>query len=216
MRPHLIRLCVCWIISLSSSGGWAADGDYTLLVFGDSLSAAYGMQENQGWVNLLRSKMSAAGWPFRVINGSVSGETTTGGLARLPAMLESYAPELLILELGGNDGLRGLPLALLKQNMEKMIDLAQRSGAEVLITGIQIPPNYGPRYTIPFTELYAELAKENDLALVPFLIDGIPQQTELMQNDGIHPKAKAQYMILDNVWPELEVLLNKISNAGTR
>lgn len=212
MRPHLIRLLVCYIACLAYSSSWAADEDYTLLVFGDSLSAAYGIEEGQGWVTLLRNKIDAEELPFRVINGSVSGETTTGGLARLPAMLSSYAPNVLVLELGGNDGLRGLPLNLLKQNMEDMIELAEQSGAVVILTGIQIPPNYGPRYTLPFAELYGELAAEKDLALVPFLIDGIPQIPELMQRDGIHPKAEAQFMILDNVWPALEPLLEEIVN----
>lgn len=212
MRPHLIRLLVCFIACLAYSSAWAADEDYTLLVFGDSLSAAYGIEEGQGWVTLLARKIDSAELPFRVINGSISGETSTGGLARLPAMLDSYTPDVVVLELGGNDGLRGLPLSLLKQNMEEMIELAEQAGAMVILTGIQIPPNYGPRYTLPFAELYGELAAEKDLALVPFLIDGIPQIPELMQNDGIHPKAEAQFMILDNVWPALEPLLDAITN----
>ncbi len=161
----------------------------------------------------MKSKLLSEEWPVDVVNGSVSGETTTGGLARLPAMLDSYQPELLILELGGNDGLRGLPLDLMRENLASMIDLATANGAEVILTGIQIPPNYGPRYTVPFFETYSALAEEKSLSLVPFLIDGIPQQPELMQNDGIHPRAQAQSMILDNVWPilkpQLESLLTK-------
>lgn len=212
MRPHLTRLLVCYFAALLYSSSWAAEAEHTVLVFGDSLSASYGIEEEQGWVTLLSQKIDSQGLPFQVINGSVSGETSTGGLARLPAMLASYSPELLVLELGGNDGLRGLPLDLLKQNMTAMIDLAERSGAVVILTGIQIPPNYGPRYTLPFAELYAELAAEKNLSLVPFLIEGIPQIPELMQNDGIHPKAEAQFMILDNVWPVLLPLLEEISN----
>ena len=211
MRPHLIRLLVCFIACLGISSSWAAEEHYTLLIFGDSLSAAYGIEEEQGWVTLLGNKISAEERPFRVINGSVSGETSTGGLARLPAMLNSYSPDVVVLELGGNDGLRGLPLELLKQNLAKMIDLAEQSGARVILTGIQIPPNYGPRYTVPFAELYAELAAEKALDLVPFLIEGIPQQAELMQNDGIHPKAEAQFMVVDNVWPTLERVLSEIA-----
>ncbi|NQV70307.1 MAG: arylesterase [Pseudohongiella sp.] len=213
MRPHLIRLLVCCIACLAFSSGWAADEKYTLLVFGDSLSAGYGLEEGQGWVTQLTNKVASEAWPFRVVNGSVSGETSTGGLARLPAMLASYSPKVFVLELGGNDGLRGLPLAILKQNMQTMIDLAEAAGAVVILTGIQIPPNYGPRYTLPFAEMYTELAVENDLALVPFLIEGIPQQPELMQNDGIHPKAEAQFMILDNVWPLLVPALEEIANT---
>jgi len=158
-------------------------------------------------VQLLAAKIAAEDWPYLVINGSVSGETSTGGLKRLPAMLQSYEPDLVILELGGNDGLRGLPLNLLRQNLMSMIDLIQQTNASVLLTGIQIPPNYGPRYTEPFFELYSEIAKVQTLSLVPFLIDGIPQQPELMQNDGIHPTAEAQPMIVDNVWPLLEPML---------
>jgi len=178
------------------------------MVFGDSLSAAYGIEEEQGWVNLLQAKLSQEQYDFRVINASVSGETSTGGLARLPAMLDTHQPDLVILELGGNDGLRGLPLNTLKTNLQEMIALIQASGARILLAGIQIPPNYGPRYTVPFFELFGELATENDLPIVPFLIDGIPQQPELMQTDGIHPRAEAQWMIVENVWPHLKPLLD--------
>jgi len=186
-----------------------ADSTRTLLVYGDSLSAGYGIDETRGWVQLLDEKVRNEDFPYRVINGSVSGETTTGGLSRLPAMLETYQPDLVILELGGNDGLRGLPLDSIRENLEAMVGLAREQGAEVLLVGIQIPPNYGPRYTEPFYRQYSEIAEDLDLPLVPFLIDGIPQQPELMQNDGIHPRAEAQGMILDNVWPFLEPLLNR-------
>ncbi len=182
------------------------------MVFGDSLSAAYGIDEEAGWVNLLDIQITAEQLPFQVINGSVSGETTTGGLSRLPSMLDSYSPELVILELGGNDGLRGLPLDQMRRNLATMIDLIEAAGATVLLAGIQIPPNYGPRYTVPFFEIYAELAEENNLALIPFLIDGIPQQPELIQNDGIHPVAEAQPMILENVWLWLEPMLREIAD----
>ncbi len=213
MRPLLIRLCVFCLACSIVFGSSADDQNFTLLVYGDSLSAAYGIEEDQGWVHLLSLKLQAQNAPFQVVNGSVSGETTTGGLERLPAMLDSYKPELLILELGGNDGLRGLPVNLIRENLEKMIDLAESSGTQVILTGIQIPPNYGPRYTIPFFETYAGLAAKKALPLVPFLIDGIPQQPELMQNDGIHPRAEAQFMILDNVWPILEPFLDEVSGV---
>jgi len=214
MRAHLIRLCVCSLTLLSSNSSLSAEVEHTLLVYGDSLSAAYGIDEDEGWVTLLSYRLNLEQYPFRVINGSVSGETTTGGLERLPAMLDSYTPDILILELGGNDGLRGLPLEILKQNMESMIELAENSGAQIILTGIQIPPNYGPRYAVPFAEIYAELADEKNLALVPFLIEGIPEQTELMQRDGIHPKAEAQILILDNVWPVLEPALERITERN--
>lgn len=210
MRPLLIRLCVFCLGCSISLSGFAAGDSLTLLVYGDSLSASYGIEEEQGWVRLLQTRLESENLPVVVVNGSVSGETTTGGLERLPAMLESYAPELLILELGGNDGLRGLPVSIMRENLAAMIDLAKDSGAEVILTGIQIPPNYGPRYTAPFFETYAALAEEKSLPLVPFLIDGIPQQPELMQNDGIHPRAEAQFMILDNVWPILEPQLESL------
>lgn len=218
MKPHLARLldylrhswlCLCCAgILLGSSA--SAQERLTLLVFGDSLSAAYGIEEDAGWVNLLAAKIEQEQPLFQVINGSVSGETTIGGLSRLPAMLDNYHPDVVILELGGNDGLRGLPLLQMQENLQAMIDLITEAGATTLLTGIQIPPNYGSRYTIPFFEIFAELAEVNSVALVPFLIDGIPQQPELMQNDGIHPKAEAQFMILDNVWPELETVLRKV------
>lgn len=210
---RLTRLCILCLSCSIYFSSWAADENLTLLVYGDSLSASYGIEQEQGWVNLLKIKLLSEELPVDVVNGSVSGETTTGGLARLPAMLDSYQPQLLILELGGNDGLRGLPLDLMRENLASMIDLAKASGAEVILTGIQIPPNYGPRYTDPFFETYSALAEQKSLPLVPFLIDGIPQQPELMQNDGIHPRAEAQSMILDNVWPilkpQLESLLKK-------
>lgn len=196
-----ILLCLVWV---NSSHG---DDDKTVLVFGDSLSASYGIEEEQGWVNLLSEKLRQAQSPYSVINASVSGETSTGGLSRLPAALAEFQPSVVILELGGNDGLRGLPLATLQANLEEMVSLSQQAGAKVLLAGIQIPPNYGPRYTEPFYALFGEIAETEQLPFVPFLIDGIPQQPELMQNDGIHPRAEAQHMILDNVWPVLEPML---------
>ena len=196
-----ILLCLIWVNSSHS------DDDKTVLVFGDSLSASYGIEEEQGWVNLLSEKLRQAQSPYSVINASVSGETSTGGLSRLPAALAEFQPSVVILELGGNDGLRGLPLATLQANLEEMVSLSQQAGAKVLLAGIQIPPNYGPRYTEPFYALFGEIAETEQLPFVPFLIDGIPQQPELMQNDGIHPRAEAQHMILDNVWPVLEPML---------
>ena len=174
MKPLINRLLTPFYQSLSrfaavaiacilpsmvfSQSTWAAQPS-TLLVFGDSLSAAYGMKESQGWVRLLETQINQSDLNFSVVNGSISGETSTGGLARLPAMLENYSPDIVILELGGNDGLRGLPLAALEKNMRTMVDLISQSGAEILLTGIQIPPNYGPRYTEPFFDIYEKIAK---------------------------------------------------------
>ena len=196
------------LLYLLSGGGFAAaEGDSVLLVFGDSLSASYGLTEADGWVELLLKKIHGEDYPYEVVNRSISGETTAGGLARLPAALSSVQPQLVILELGGNDGLRGLPLTHIKENLLAMVSMILNSGSGVLLTGIQIPPNYGPRYSVPFFNHYAEIATEKDIPLVPFLIEGIPQFPELMQEDGIHPGAEAQSIILDNVWVYLEPLL---------
>ncbi len=181
----------------------------SLLVFGDSLSAAYQMQESEGWVSLLATKVSEENHPWRVVNASVSGETTSGGLARLPAVLAAHNPDVVILELGGNDGLRGMPIDSIRGNLLQMIDMIEATGAQIVLAGIQIPPNYGPRYTEPFTRQFEEIAAERELVLIPFLIDGIPQKPELMQDDGIHPTAEAQPLVLQNVWPYLQGLLTQ-------
>jgi len=206
---HIFQSNILLLVCLVVTGFVRADADYTLMVYGDSLSAAYGIEESEGWVELLSQKLANENFPYKVINGSVSGETTTGGLSRMPAMLNTYQPDLIILELGGNDGLRGIPLRNIRENLVAMVSLAQKSGAEVILAGIQIPPNYGSRYTEPFFAQFADIAVALNLPLVPFLIDGIPQQPQLMQNDGIHPKAEAQGMILDNVWPVLARRLKK-------
>lgn len=177
------------------------------MVFGDSLSAAYGLEPDQGWVTLLAERLHNRDYPASVANASVSGETTIGGLQRLPAALQAHQPDLVILELGGNDGLRGLPVPQMRSNLQQMIELSQASGAEVLLVGIQIPPNYGPRYTEPFYAQYQELAEQYDLPLLPFLLEGIAENPALMQNDGVHPIADAQIMILDNIWPVLSPML---------
>ena len=200
------------IISPRAAFGAAPPPQRILLVFGDSLSAAYGIEEADGWVNLLAEKLTTENPDYTVANASVSGETSTGGLARLPAALEEFQPAIVILELGGNDGLRGLPLRMLKDNLTAMVEMCLEAEAEVLLAGIQIPPNYGPRYTQPFYALFGEIAEDKELAFVPFLIDGIPQQPDLMQEDGIHPKAEAQFMILDNVWPVLAPMLSTNSD----
>ena len=207
MKYLTFRLLTTFLLCLVWANSSRGDEDKTVLVFGDSLSASYGIEEEQGWVNLLSEKLRQAQSPYSVINASVSGETSPGGLSRLPAALAEFQPSVVILELGGNDGLRGLPLATLQSNLEEMVSLSQRAGAKVLLAGIQIPPNYGPRYTEPFYALFGDIAESEQLPFVPFLIDGIPQQPELMQNDGIHPRAEAQHMILDNVWPVLAPML---------
>ncbi|WP_136248156.1 arylesterase [Halomonas borealis] len=188
----------------------AADERPRVLVMGDSLSAAYGIEREAGWVSLLSRRLEGKA---RVINASISGETSGGGAARLPDLLEQHAPDLVLLELGGNDGLRGLPPAQLRANLAGMIEASQAAGAEVLLLGIDIPPNYGPAYRDAFTAVYDELAERFGVALVPFLLEGVALDDSLMQDDGIHPTAAAQPTLLDNVWPTLEPLLKDAGMA---
>ncbi len=202
-------LILCSLLLLAGPAR-AQDDAPVLLVFGDSLSAGYRMDEDEGWVALLATRLAGEGVNVRVVNASVSGETTDGGLARLPAALDTHKPAIVILELGGNDGLRGLPVANIKQNLMQMVALSQAAGARVILAGMQIPPNYGPRYTGPFTSQYQEIAEDMQLPLIPFLIDGIPQHPELMQDDGIHPRAEAQGLVLENVWPVLAPVLKEL------
>ena len=176
-------------------------------MLGDSLSAAYGMRLDQGWVALLQGRLKAEGYGHKVVNASASGETTGGALARLPRALERHRPSIVIIELGGNDGLRGLPLADVRGNFESLIRLAQAAGARVLLIGMRIPPNYGPAYTRDFHALFGDLARRHQLPLVPFFLDGIALDDGLMLEDGLHPNAAAQPKLLALVWPQLEPLL---------
>lgn len=180
-----------------------------LLVLGDSLSAAYGIDINQGWVSLLQQRLAADTQlqHWHIINASVSGETSSGGLARLTALLQEHKPEVVIVELGGNDGLRGQPLKLLRDNLQAMISASKAANAKVILAGMQIPPNYGARYARQFQQLYSELAEQNALALVPFLLEGVATDSELMQRDGIHPTAEAQPLIVENVLPIVRQVL---------
>lgn len=179
----------------------------TGLIVGDSISAAFGLDTRQGWVALLEKRLKDQGFNDRVVNASVSGDTSAGGQARLPALLAEHKPEVVILELGGNDGLRGQPPRQLQQNLASMIDSSQAQGAKVLLLGMQLPPNYGVRYTQAFSQVYSELASEKKVALVPFFLDGVGGHPELMQADGLHPAAAAQGKLLENVWPTLKPLL---------
>jgi len=212
--PEVMRRAVLMLSALlficTTCLSYASDKtEGVILVWGDSLSAAYRLEESQGWVTLLQERLVAEGINWQVVNGSVSGETTAGGLARLPAMLESSKPDIVILELGGNDGLRGLPVPAMRTNLTRMIELSREAGAKVLLAGIQIPPNYGPRYTGPFYAQYHELAEQYELPLIPFLLEGIADNPALMQADGIHPIAEAQPMIVDIVWQPLLSLINQ-------
>ncbi|UXZ98570.1 arylesterase [Pseudomonas phytophila] len=179
----------------------------TVLIVGDSISAAFGLDTRIGWVALLEQRMKQEGFTDKVINASISGDTSAGGRARLPALLAEHKPQLVILELGGNDGLRGQQPTQLQQNLASMIDSSRDAGAKVLLLGMQIPPNYGPRYTNAFKEVYTNLAAEKKVPLVPFFLEGVGGVPELMQADGLHPAANAQQKLLENVWPTLKPLL---------
>ncbi|WP_339733434.1 arylesterase [uncultured Pseudomonas sp.] len=179
----------------------------TVLVVGDSISAAFGLDTREGWVALLEKRLAEEGFAHQVVNASISGDTSAGGAARLPALLTEHQPELVIIELGGNDGLRGQPPAQLQQNLAAMVQQSQKAGAEVLILGMQLPPNYGVRYTTAFADVFPKVANETGSALVPFVLEGIGGVPSMMQSDGIHPTAEAQPRLLDNVWPMLKPLL---------
>lgn len=179
----------------------------TILVLGDSLSAGYGIGEAAGWVSLLQQKLHSEQYDYHVVNASISGETTTGGLRRLDSLLAKWQPELVIIELGGNDGLRGVNLKTIESNLSRMIAQAQSTPADVILLGMHIPPNYGPRYTDGFHRIYHTLSEEYSISLVPFLLDNVATNSELMQPDGIHPTARAQPTILETVWPVLAAQL---------
>ncbi|RBJ79182.1 arylesterase [Pseudomonas sp. MWU12-2534b] len=179
----------------------------TVLIVGDSISAAFGLDTREGWVALLEKRLKDQGFSDKVVNASVSGDTSAGGQARLPALLAAHKPQVVILELGGNDGLRGQPPQQLQQNLASMIDSAQADGAKVLLLGMRLPPNYGVRYTQAFAQVYSQLASDKQVALVPFFLEGVGGHPELMQADGLHPAAAAQGKLLENVWPTLKPLL---------
>jgi acyl-CoA thioesterase-1 len=179
----------------------------TLLVFGDSLSAAYGISVDQGWVRLLDQRIAKARLDWRVVNASVSGETTAGGLRRLGEDLKRHKPSLVLIELGANDALRGQPVAGIRANLEAMIRLAREAHAQPVLVGIMIPPNYGIDYAAEFRETYRRVAERNKVPLVPFLLEGLMQKPDAFQADQLHPTATAQPVMLDNVWPVIEPLL---------
>lgn len=185
-----------------------------VLVLGDSLSTAYGMEQSAGWTALLERRLDAEGYAYRVVNASISGETTRGALARLPRTLERHRPAIVIVALGGNDGLRGFPVNVMRGHLVEIIELSQAAGAGVLLAGIRIPVNYGAEYAEKFHAVYAELAKKHDVALVPFFMQGVALDPGLMQGDGIHPNAAAQPVLLDTLWPHLQPLLDRPRRAA--
>jgi len=180
-----------------------------ILVFGDSLSASYGIAANRGWVTLLAERLKRERLDYSVVNASISGETTAGGVARLGKMLDVHRPAVVVLELGANDGLRGLPVAAMKKNLSAMITMGQKAGAKVLLVGMRLPPNYGPQYTDAFDGAFAEVAKAHKAPLLPFLFEGFGEKRELFLEDRIHPNEQAQPLLLENVWKGLRPLLGK-------
>lgn len=181
----------------------ASDRARTLLIVGDSLSTGFGLEPGQDWATLLQDRLDAEGYGYRVVNASITGDTTTGGLGRLPRALKLHRPSIVLIELGGNDGLRGTPVNVIRDNLERMIRLSREAGARVVLAGMQMPPNYGQRYTEQFAAIFPQLAAEHGVALIDFILEGIALNGELMQPDGIHPNAAAQERLLENAWPAL-------------
>ncbi len=203
MRTCRLALLL-WLMALAMPGYSASKN---LLVLGDSLSAEYGLPRGSGWVALLQQRLAAGDARHQVINASISGETTAGGKARLAELLKQHRPAVLVLELGGNDGLRGLSLAATQANLREMIKSASAAGARVLLVGMQVPPNYGPDYSRRFAAMYQGLGREPGVSLVPFLLAGLDDTDKFFQPDRIHPNTRAQPVMLDNVWPVLKPLL---------
>ncbi|HEY5682694.1 MAG TPA: arylesterase [Sulfuricaulis sp.] len=199
-RIWLVIICLVWLAPLPAAAR-------TLLVIGDSLSAAYGMDAKSGWVVLLQKRLAQENPDYRVINASISGDTTANGLARLPRLLTEHKPVVVIIELGGNDGLRGQSLEQMKHNITAMITKAKDIKARVLLAGVRLPPNYGPAYAGKFQQVYQEVAREQRVALVPDILDDIATNGALMLQDRIHPNAEAQARVLENIWPHLHRLL---------
>jgi len=178
-----------------------------ILIVGDSISASYGINPKSGWVNLLANKITQEKIPYQVINASISGDTTINGVNRLPALINKHKPDIVIIELGGNDGLRGIQINVIQNNLERMIKASRINGAKILLAGMKIPPNYGRRYTQSFHQIYLNLADKYSISLVPFMLEGVGGQASLMQADGIHPTAKAQPLIVETVWKYLSLML---------
>ncbi|MEW8625327.1 MAG: arylesterase [Candidatus Thiodiazotropha sp.] len=202
LRKLLLFLFLCLpVVSLAQT---------TLLVVGDSLSAGYGVTTEVRWVNLLSQRLNAHCGPFQVVNASVSGDTSQGGLSRLPALLSKHQPALVIIELGGNDGLRGINSRAMHDNLQRMVKLSKQAGAAVLLLGVRLPANYGPEFTKAFHQVYYDVSEAESVPLVPFFLQGVALDMSLMQNDGIHPNDKAQPILKDNVWAGLRPLLKAV------
>jgi len=210
------RLCLLRLLSVSLLGfSFVASISHTnaaspsILVYGDSLSAAYGLKKSQGWVALLQNKLAADRYQYSVINASISGETTSGGLSRLTNTLAKTKPHIIIVALGANDGLRGLPIKEMTANLNAIITQSKKMNAKVLLIGMKIPPNYGAQYTNAFSQAYQQLSQQHQVSLVPFMLNNIAAKPALIQEDGLHPNALSQPILLDNIWPTLQPLLNR-------
>jgi acyl-CoA thioesterase-1 len=201
LRKILFACLICLPLTAWATG--------TILVYGDSLSAAYGLAQDAGWAKLLQARLKQERMDYTVTNASISGETTSGGAARMAEALRTHKPAVVILALGANDGLRGLPLAQMRANLAQMVRASRQAGSRVLLVGMRLPPNYGETYTRQFVQTYADLAREYKTALTPFLLEGVADRRESFQADNLHPVAEAQPMILDNVWKALAPLLKQ-------
>lgn len=204
---RMLQLMAAFTLILFATSAYSASK--TVLVLGDSLSAEYGIVRGNGWVPLLEKRLKAEKIDASIVNASISGETTGGGRARLPALLEQHQPDVVVIELGANDGLRGLPLTAAEANLRAMINASRNAKAKVLLVGMQMPPNYGREYTEKFIGLFTSIARETGTPLVPFLLQGIADQPHMFQSDRIHPLAEAQPILLNNIWPLLKPLLGK-------
>jgi acyl-CoA thioesterase I len=213
MKKDIYRACTFLLISCLCLLPFTvahANSEHRILVVGDSISAAYGIDVTAGWVHLLQEQLHSTSYAhYEVINASVSGNTSADGLSRLPQLLSLYSPEIVVIELGGNDGLRGYPTKLMAKNLQKMIDLSQQINAKVVLAGIEIPPNYGERYTVAFRKTFQQLAQNNTVSYIPFILENIATQPQLMQKDSIHPTAEAQPILLENMWGAISGLLKE-------
>jgi acyl-CoA thioesterase-1 len=203
-----MRITISLLILLVTANAGSTEPP-TVLIFGDSLSAGYGIEVNQSWAALLQARLNEQGYEHRVINASISGETTEGGATRIESALADFSPQLIILELGGNDGLRGFPVARMRTNLEKIVLRAKASGAAVVLLGIRIPTNYGPRYSAEFEGVFRQVSENLNVQWIEFFMDGIALNDDLLQEDRIHPNELAQPRLLDNAWPIISATLSK-------
>jgi len=195
------------LLLLSLTATAASTESPTIVIFGDSLSAGYGIEVDQSWATLLQSRLEEQGYEHQVVNASISGETTEGGATRIDSALQDFSPDLIILELGGNDGLRGFPATRMKANLEKIVTRAKATGAAVILLGIRIPTNYGSRYSSEFEDVFRQLSVDLDVKWIEFFMEGIAMNDDLLQDDRIHPNAEAQPILLDNAWPIISATL---------